>query len=132
MTSKLKITANRANAQASTGPKTPHGKARAAQNARRLGLSLLVISDPVLSEEVESLAQKIVGETTDRESYEYARRIAEAQIDLNRIRQARHHLLVHHIDNPQCGTAERSAQDAQRTVRKKSRPFCQTWRSNLP
>ena len=60
----------------------------------------------------ESLAQEIVGKTTDRESDEHARRIAEAQIDLKRIRQARHHLLVHNIDNPECGVAECLAQDA--------------------
>jgi hypothetical protein len=113
MTSARKIKTNRANAQASTGPKTEHGKARAAQSARRHGLSLSIISDPVLSEQVESLAQEIVGETTDREIYDHARRFAEAQIDLNRIREARHHLLAHKIDNHKCGMTELLARDAQ-------------------
>jgi hypothetical protein len=107
-----KVKANRANAQASTGPKTARGKARAAQNARRHGLSLSVGSDPVWSEQVESVAQEIVGGTTDCESHEHARRIAEAEIDLNRIRQARHHLLVHNNGNPECGMTELPAQDA--------------------
>jgi len=65
MTSAQKIKTNRANAQASTGPKTAQGKARTARNARRHGLSLSVISDPVLSEQVEVLAREIAGEVAD-------------------------------------------------------------------
>jgi hypothetical protein len=114
MTSAQKIKSNRANAQASTGPKTAYGKARSAQSARRQGLSLPIVSDPRLSGQVESLAKEIVGEITDPETYEHARRIAEAQIDLNRIRQARHHLLAHSIDdNPECTMTEAPAHDAQ-------------------
>jgi hypothetical protein len=113
MTSPRKIKSNRANAQASTGPKTAQGKARAAQSARRHGLSLSIVSDPMLSEHVESVAKEIVGDITDREIYEHARRIAEAQIDLIRIRRARHHLLVHNIDdNPECRMTEPPAHDA--------------------
>ena len=37
----------------------------------------------------------------------------EAQIDLNRIRQARQHLLVHNIDDQECGMTELPAQDVQ-------------------
>lgn len=97
MTSTRKINANCANTQASTGPRTAQGKARAAQNARRRGLSLSVISDPVLSEQVESLAREIADEATDNEIYQLARRIAEAQIDLIRIRWARHDLLARNL-----------------------------------
>jgi hypothetical protein len=110
MTSTRKIHSNRANARASTGPRTAHGKARAARSARRHGLSLPIDSLPILSEQVESLAKEIVGELRDREIYEHARRIAEAQIDLNRIREARRHLLVD--DTPERRTAERPAHDA--------------------
>jgi len=39
MSSELKIEANRANAQASTGPRTEEGKARSSQNARKHGLT---------------------------------------------------------------------------------------------
>jgi hypothetical protein len=100
MTSARKIKSNRTNAKASTGAKSAQGKARAAQNARRHGLSISVFSDPLLSEEVRSLAQDIAGETVDREVVKLARGVAEAQIDLNRIRQARHKLLVRHTDDP--------------------------------
>jgi hypothetical protein len=100
MTSAQKLKTNCANAQASTGPKTVRGKIRAAQNARRHGLSLSVISDLVISEQVESLAREIAGAGTDNEAYQLARRIAEAQVDLIRIRQARHNLLTRNISDP--------------------------------
>jgi hypothetical protein len=90
MTSKRKAQANRANARKSTGPKTARGKARATGNARRLGLSLSVLTDPVLFEQVAALTRRIAGEASDGNSFELARRIAEAQIDLQRVRQARH------------------------------------------
>jgi hypothetical protein len=101
MTSVQKIKANRVNARASTGPKTTQGKARAAQNARRHGLSLSVISDPVLSEEVEALAREIAGEAADKEIYQLARRIAETQIDLRRVRHARHQLFSQTLGDPE-------------------------------
>ena len=50
MASEIKIKVNRANAQKSTGPRTPEGKARVAQNAFRHGLRsrrvLLPIENP--------------------------------------------------------------------------------------
>ena len=61
MTSDRKIKANRANARASTGPRTVDGRTRSARNALRHGLSLPVCSDPALCEEVEALARDIAG-----------------------------------------------------------------------
>jgi len=101
MTGARKIKANRANARASTGAKTVHGKARAAQNARRHGLSLSVLENPVLSEEAENLARKIAREGATHEILNLARRVAEAQIDLIRIRQARHDLLSRDLNDPE-------------------------------
>jgi hypothetical protein len=100
MTSVQKAKTNRANAQASTGPKTARGKALASQNARRHGLSLSVIADPVLSNQVEVLARTIAGETIDVEIYQLARRIAEAQIELQRVRYARHQFLFQTMSDP--------------------------------
>jgi len=93
LTSERKIRANRANALASTGPQTTRGRARAARNALRHALSLPVCSDPALSEEVETLAREIAGPAANAETQELARQVAEAQIDLRRVRYARHQFL---------------------------------------
>jgi hypothetical protein len=100
MSSACKIRANRANARASTGPNTVRGKYRAAQNARRHGLSLSILTDPARSAEVENLAHEIAGEGASSEILELARRIAEAQIDLVRVRQARHDLIDRDLKDP--------------------------------
>ncbi|MGB9060551.1 MAG: hypothetical protein WCC50_18730, partial [Pseudolabrys sp.] len=97
MTSAYEIKTNRTNAQASTGPKTARGKTRAAQNARRHGLSVSIVCIPALSQQAQLLAQELGGGTTDRGLLEIARRVAEAQLDLVRIRQARHDLLGNNI-----------------------------------
>ena len=101
MTSARKIKTNRANAQASTGPKTTQGKARAARNARRHGLSSSVLADPVLSAEAESLGDEMAGERATSEVRKPARRFVEAQIDLLRVRQARHDLLSRDLNDPE-------------------------------
>ena len=100
MTSAGKINANRANARASTGPKTTHGRAHSARNARRHGLSLPIFSNPALSEEVDVLASEIAGAGATPEIHELARQIAEAQIDLRRVRSARHDLLSRALCDP--------------------------------
>jgi hypothetical protein len=63
-------------------------------------LSLPVCSDPALSEEVEALASAIAGTDAGAEIQELARRAAEAQIDLRRVRYARHRLLSNALSNP--------------------------------
>ena len=83
--------ANQANARASTGPKTAAGKATAAQNARQHGLNLPVLADPVLSTEVEELARAIAGR--EKRLLDLARPVAEAQIDLVRVRRVRQDLI---------------------------------------
>jgi hypothetical protein len=86
--------ANRVNAKSSTGPKTAAGKAGAAQNAFRHGLNVSVLSDPLLAPEVETMARKICSFDADAETLKWARRIAEAQIDLNRVRNIRRRLIT--------------------------------------
>jgi hypothetical protein len=93
MTSARKRFTNAQNARACTGPKTAAGKARSARNARRHGLTLPVLGDPVLAPEAEALARKIAGEGASAARYELAARIAEAQIDVRRIRLVRRDLM---------------------------------------
>ena len=100
MTSARKIKANHTNAQAGTGPRTRQGKIRSAQNARRHGLSVSVLTDPLHSGDAKILAHVLAGEGASASVLELARRAAEAQIDLIRIRKARHDLFVRKLDAP--------------------------------
>lgn len=85
--------ANRRNARRSTGPKSAAGKAMVAKNAFRHGLAIPVDLDSALAPEIDRLAIAIAGRTADAHRRARARDIAEAQIDLNRIRAARLALL---------------------------------------
>jgi hypothetical protein len=100
LTSDPRQLANQANAKSSTGPKTAAGKTRAAQNALRHGLNVLVLSDPGLAPEVEAMARKISRLYADNETLEQARRIAEAQVDLNRVRDSRRRLIIEFLTDP--------------------------------
>jgi hypothetical protein len=86
--------ANRDNAKASTGPKTRTGKLHSAQNALRHALNIPVWHDPTLAAQAAAIARKIAGPNADAEAVEWARRIGEAQIDLNRTRARRTSLLT--------------------------------------
>jgi hypothetical protein len=100
LTSERKIKANRANAWASTGPKSSQGRARAARNALRHGLNLPVCSDPALAEEVETITHEIAGSGASAEIRDLARQVAEAQVDLRRVRYARHQMLSRNLSDP--------------------------------
>jgi len=111
MTSERQLRANRANAQASTGPRSAVGKKRAAQNARRHALSLSVRLNPALSEKAEKLAREMAGEGASPEIVEMARLIADAEVDVMRVRRARLQLLTSDMESP----------DAQALVRERRR-----------
>jgi hypothetical protein len=89
MTGVRKIRTNRANAQASTGPRTAEGRARSAQNARRHGLSISVSNNPSYSSAIEGLAQEIAGVDASPVLIRHAKPVAEAQLDITRVRRAR-------------------------------------------
>jgi hypothetical protein len=85
--------ADRAPAQRRRGPRTPAGKAHSARNALRYGLSLPVLADPATAAAVDALARQM-SPATEAEIGELARAVAHAQVDLIRIRRARHDLLA--------------------------------------
>jgi hypothetical protein len=94
VSSARKIAANRTNARSSTGPKTAQGRARAARNALRHGLNVPIYSDPATTDELGMLAREIAGAEAHAEIGVLARGVAEACLDLRRVRLARHrHLL---------------------------------------
>ena len=97
------------------GPRTAAGKASSARNALRHGLSVPVLADPATAAVVEALACRVMaeldrtihsakgiepaGEGSDRLSPHadlgtLARAVAEAQVDLLRIRRVRHELIA--------------------------------------
>jgi hypothetical protein len=100
MVSLRKLQANRLNARASTGPRSEVGKLRSARNARRHGLSVPVWSDPELSADAKILALEIAGLDAAPELRRLAQVIAESQIDLKRVRQARHYAIASGFDDP--------------------------------
>jgi hypothetical protein len=93
MTSPAKQRANRRNAEKSTGPKTAAGKARAARNSRRHGLTLPVLADPALSPEIDTIARTIetslLGRAAGAHGHHHACEIADAIIDLRRVREVK-------------------------------------------
>ena len=89
MTSDRQRAANRANSAKSTGPRTKAGKSAASLNARLHGLATAVQSEPGADAEIERMARAIADEAGRPDLIELARRIAEAEVDLRRIRRAR-------------------------------------------
>ena len=80
---------NRRNARRSTGPKSAAGKAKVAKNALRHGLAIPARLDSALSQEIEELAELIAGRNVAPYLLDCSQRVAEAQIDLRRIRRVR-------------------------------------------
>ena len=99
-----RVAANRANAVKSTGPRSGPGRQLSVQNAKKHGLSLSVLHDAELAPEVEMLSRQIAG---GKEALlPIARDIAEAQVDLSRVRRLRGELIDRALRNPQFQTAK--------------------------
>jgi hypothetical protein len=82
--SERQLTANRCNAQKSTGPRSASGRKRSSQNAHRHGLTKR-LTGQFFERQIELLARRIVGDDTER--LPLARVVAEADLELMRIRQ---------------------------------------------
>lgn len=82
--------ANKANARSSTGPRSAAGKSRASRNALRHGLGSLALLEPEQSPEVKVFTELLLGQRTEPRLQILAVRIAVAQVDLIRVRRARH------------------------------------------
>jgi hypothetical protein len=89
MASERQIAANRRNARKSTGPRSGAGMKRASRNAYRHGLTLSITSTAASAKQLDKLVRKIAGETEDAMVLERARAIAQAELDLARVRQAK-------------------------------------------
>jgi hypothetical protein len=95
--SQAQLTANRANAQLSTGPKTEDGKAKSSQNALRHGLTGQTVLLPYESEADYQAHQAIYLEihqpVTDQE-YQLFQSIADAHWRINRVHRLQSGILL--------------------------------------
>jgi hypothetical protein len=91
--STAKREANRRNARHSTGPRTAAGKARAARNARRHGLTASPVTDPAFMCEAAALARTIEAPgsqiSADPPRHLRAMQIAIAHVQVLRVRRAK-------------------------------------------
>jgi len=87
MTTGRQLEANRRNATRSSGPRSRAGKQRASQNSFRHGLSSAILFDHDRCKQIEQLARELAGQTTSMETLEYARNLARAKFDLDKIRR---------------------------------------------
>ena len=95
MTSHRKLAANKQNASKSTGPRTQVGKLRSSRNSLKHGLSIPVSANAGYSQQVLDLAETIVAASNlDDASSGNAWQVAEAEIELLRVRSVRAALLA--------------------------------------
>jgi hypothetical protein len=120
MTSPRQVIANRANAKKSSGPKTIHGKARSAQNARRHGLSLSG-SDPQHVDARKKLLHEIAGEGASGDVLHHADRIAEANVSLMWVRKARQDIFKAYFPSADIDLRQDDPRLAKELARKLSR-----------
>ena len=119
MTSERRQEAGRANGRTGSGRKSAAGKAASGRNAFRHGLSVPLLADPAASAEVAALATAIAAADDSCEPGEaateladLAQRIAEAQLDLVRVRRVRHDLICAALANPDGAPDGRSSRIA--------------------
>jgi hypothetical protein len=89
MASERQIAANRRNARKSTGSRSGAGKNRSSRNAYRHGLTLSIASTAAFAKQLDKLVREIAGDTKDAIMLERARAVAQAELDLARVRRAK-------------------------------------------
>jgi len=99
MTPPTKILPNQHNARANTHPKSATGKAQSSANARRHGLAVPIWSDPTLGAEAIALAKHIAGARASARGMANAIEVAEAQIEVVRVRRWRRDLMRQRLSN---------------------------------
>jgi hypothetical protein len=109
MASERQIAANRRNARKSTGPRSGAGRKRASRNAYRYGLTLNITS-AAFAKQLDKLVREIAGDSKDAIVLERARAIAQAELDLARVRRAKVSLIERasafgELDPPQAFSA---------------------------
>jgi hypothetical protein len=110
-TSQRKASSNRKNAQNSTGPRSELGRLRSSRNALRHGLAVAIGSDPSFSKDIETLATTLASGRGGQIVQEFARQVAEAHLDLVRIRQLRAERLAAVFGNPEATLEDYSELD---------------------
>src|SRR5438270_2757407 len=94
MATEKQIAANRANAKKSTGPNTAAGRLQSSRNAYRHGLSLPLRLDLASSAKADAIARALTTNQVDEEKLTAAAEVAEAQLELMRIRSVRAELMT--------------------------------------
>ena len=89
MASERQIAANRRNARKSTGPRSRAGRKRASRNAYRHGLTLSITPTAAYAQQLDKLAREIASDTKDVIVLERARAVAQAELELARVRRAK-------------------------------------------
>jgi len=89
MASERQTATNRRNARKSTGPRSGAGKNRSSRNAYRHGLTLSITSTAAFAKQLDRLVREIAGDSKDAIMLEQVRAIAQAELDLARVRRAK-------------------------------------------
>ena len=97
MTSERKIAANRRNAKRSTGPKSEVGKKRVSQNALQHGLARAIELNSERAAELKALTAAFAADASHPAAINAAQEVAEAELDVRRVRDKRAVLLQRHL-----------------------------------
>ena len=92
MISQAKKEANQRNAKASTGPRTPMGKAIASRNSRRHGLATSIFNNQVWCSQVHRLAKIFGPKGVAPEIDQAIKRLLTAMMEVMRVQAARNDL----------------------------------------